>query len=131
MENNEKIEILNSIEVIHSEGGEELCVIVENNEENREKLLKIGYTEKNIEHSIFEDGIDLTMYAFEHGAIYYTGTKFISSEKELFVDLKEAVDHYWNCVNSSPLEVGLAGKNIIALASQYVDVVENLEEDKK
>ncbi|MNC02568.1 hypothetical protein D3C75_499440 [compost metagenome] len=130
METKEKIEILNSFEVIHSEGGEELCVVIEDNEENREKLLKIGYSEKDIEHSIVDDGIDLVMYAFDHGAIYYTGTKFISSEKELLIDLKEAVDQYWNRVNYNPLSVGEAGKNVIMLASQYVDIVENLEENK-
>ena len=132
MDNKEKIEILNSMEIIYSQGGEENeCVCVEDNEENRKKLLDIGCSEKDIETQTFDGEIDISGFAFDFGAIYFTGEKFINSEEELFNDLKLAVNRYWECVDSNPLDVPKVGKEVIELASQYVDIMDDLMKNKK
>lgn len=127
---NKKIDILNNMEVVYADGSEILCVIVEDNQKNRSKLIEIGYTENDIDKNLFEKGIDISNFASECGAIYYTGDKFIGSLEELFNDLKEAVDNYWDCVSSNLSGISDANQKLIALATQYVDAIKDFEFDE-
>lgn len=87
--NQEKLDLLNSLEVIDQEGGEDLYVLVENNDKNREVLSKIvPDVDEYVRQVGDSETIDLVLAAFEYAdADYYTGSKFKTITKDEAVDL--------------------------------------------
>lgn len=94
MTNKEKLELLNSLEIIESDGGEMPYVLVENSEENREILEKIG-----CKPLADEEHIDIFSIAFDlELADWFTGEKFIK------LDGTEDYDHVIAFLNIVPQE---------------------------
>lgn len=86
----EKLELLNSIEVIEvsSSCGEVEYILIDNNDINREKLNKIGVTNKDIEEEghVEEDSdfIDISSIAGRFANYYNSKTKkFYNKKSEL------------------------------------------------
>lgn len=97
MTNQEKLDILNSMEIIDEDcgGGELVYVLVEYSEENIEKIAKVvpdinEYLKNVGDPDGTKEGIDISIAAFEHAkADYYFKGKFVIFTKEQLLELYE------------------------------------------
>ncbi|WCK57532.1 hypothetical protein PP175_26060 (plasmid) [Aneurinibacillus sp. Ricciae_BoGa-3] len=94
----EKLDVLNKLEVIHSESGDDLCVLVAKTKHNIDTLQSIGIPKEKL--MITDDFIDIVPVAFEQcGASYYTGSKFVIDRvNDAIHDLQDGLNEYWNDV---------------------------------
>lgn len=75
MDNKRLLKVLNSMEILDWSCTGEECeyVLVENNEENRNMLLKAGLTKEDIDGYVNEETIDISMIAWaKAGAGYWS-----------------------------------------------------------
>lgn len=97
MTNQDKLDILNSMEIIDEDcgGGELVYVHVEYNNENLEKLSKVvpdvsEYLKNVGDPDGTKEDIDIVLAAFEHAnADYYHKGKFVIFTKEQILELYE------------------------------------------
>ena len=76
--------VLNSLNVIESEGGEDAYILVENNEENRLALNAVGISDETILEYGDEETFCILALAFGQGlADIYKEGKFISFDKSI------------------------------------------------
>lgn len=83
MNKQKELEILNSMEIVDAESGGEamLHIYVENNEENKNKLLELGFSNEYIESGIYDyedenNVIDLNHFAWDF-AEWFNGKVFL------------------------------------------------------
>ncbi|MEW5569712.1 hypothetical protein [Rossellomorea marisflavi] len=83
MNKQKTLEIFNSMEIVDSESDGEvmICIYVENSQENREKLLLIGFSETQIDNALYDhieklDVIDLNHFVW-NCAEWFDGAKFL------------------------------------------------------
>lgn len=85
MNDNEKLKLLNSMEILeHSAScGEIEYVLVEDNKENRDILYKIGLSDADIENECYPDGdyLDISSIAFKYANWYSGKTKQFSIDE--------------------------------------------------
>lgn len=97
MTDQEKLDILNSIEIIDedSRGGELVYVHVEYSDENIEKVSKVApdvdeYLKNAGDPDSTKEAIDISIAAFEHAnADYYHEGKFVIFTKEQLLEIYE------------------------------------------
>ncbi|ATF11598.1 hypothetical protein A616_06255 [Brevibacillus brevis X23] len=71
------LDVLNSLEVVDSEGGESAYILVENSEEVRRKLNAVGISDEVINRYGDDESFDVLALAFSEGYTdYYTKGKF-------------------------------------------------------
>jgi len=79
MENQKILDVLNSLEVIEKQGGEDSYMLVENNEENRKWLNDVGIDSETINKYGDEEAFCVLALAFGEGyADFYQNGKFRS-----------------------------------------------------
>ncbi|MGG4449621.1 hypothetical protein [Brevibacillus porteri] len=72
------LDVLNSLEVVDSEGGESAYILVENSEEVRQKLNAVGISDEVINQYGDDESFDVLALAFSEGYTdYYTKGKFV------------------------------------------------------
>lgn len=83
MERQKAIEVLNSMEIIDSESDAEVMIFiyVENSEENREKVMSLGFSELEVDmgandHKAKNDVIDLNHFAWNFAEWFEDGNFF-------------------------------------------------------
>lgn len=89
--NNEHIlAVINSLEVIETNGGDEAYVLVENNEENQKALNEVGILTETITKYGDEEMFCILALAFSEGYCdLYDGNKLIKFEKSVEVQTNE------------------------------------------
>lgn len=72
------LDVLNSLEVVETNGGEDAYILVENSEEVRRKLNAVGIADEVINRYGDEESFDVLALAFSEGYTdYYTKGKFV------------------------------------------------------
>lgn len=125
----EKIKWLNTLEVVESEGGETCYVLVEGTEEVIAKLREFGVSEGAIH--CYDNGeglIDIVPAAFECGASYWTGSRFVIDRvNDAMQDIEELVREYWAAVEKDkPIESKLY-ENVILAAAELAEAVRDMQ----
>lgn len=84
------LDVLNSLEVLESNGGEEAYILVENNKENREALNNVGVTTETINKYGDEETFCILALAFSEGYCdLYDGGKLIKFDKSIELKMNE------------------------------------------
>ncbi|MGK5511762.1 hypothetical protein [Brevibacillus formosus] len=72
------LDVLNSLEVVETNGGDSPYIIVENNEDVRKKLNAVGITNEVINQYGYDDAFDVLSLAFAEGYTdYYEKGMFV------------------------------------------------------
>jgi len=89
MEKQKALEILNSMVIVDAESDGEVMefIYVENSEENREKLMSIGFAEAQIDNGLYDrlednDVIDLNHFVWNY-AEWFDGEKFLDHDPRM------------------------------------------------
>ncbi|WP_274856925.1 hypothetical protein [Bacillus methanolicus] len=83
------LDVLNSLEVIEENGGDECYLLVENNEENHKKLNDVGVSSETINKYGDEETFCILSLAFSEGYCdLYDGDKLIVFDKCIEVEVK-------------------------------------------
>lgn len=89
MERQRVLDVLNSLDVVESNGGEEAYILVENNEGNRELLNDVGVSTETINKYGDEETFCILALAFGEGfADWYENGEFIKFDKSLEVEFE-------------------------------------------
>lgn len=90
VEKQKVLDVLNSLDVIETNGGEDAYILVENNQENHERLNEVGITSETIDKYGDEDTFCILALAFSEGYcdLYEMG-KLIAFDKSLEVEVSE------------------------------------------
>ncbi|QPA33414.1 hypothetical protein [Thermaerobacillus caldiproteolyticus] len=90
MENQKVLEVLNSLEVIEKQGGEDSYMLVENNEENRKRLNDVGVSNETIDKYGDNETFCILALAFGEGyADFYQNGKFIKFDKSVEIETED------------------------------------------
>lgn len=125
MTNQEKIDWINTLEVVESQGGDECYVLVEGTEEVISKLREFGASEGTIFCYDNEEGhIDILPVAFECGASYWTGSRFVIDRiNDAVQGIEEILERYWAAIDQDyPIDPMLY-QEIIDTASELAEAV--------
>ena len=118
------LDVLNSLEVVESQGGDDTYILVENTPENRAKLNEVGVTDEQIYAYGDEDTFCILTLAFDLGiANDYENGKFVwremPLEKEWAQTLIANVDRL-----PSPPEISQKWRSV---AQAYLDALDEIE----
>ncbi|MCR6108651.1 hypothetical protein HXA34_20360 [Salipaludibacillus agaradhaerens] len=84
------LEVLNDLEVIETNGGEEAYVLVENNADNHKRLNDVGISSETINKYGDEDTFCILALAFSEGYCdFYDDGELIAFEESTEVDVQE------------------------------------------
>ncbi|WP_137743383.1 hypothetical protein [Robertmurraya siralis] len=83
------LDVLNSLEVIESSGGDEAYILVENNKKNQELLNDVGIPSETINKYGDEETFCVLALAFGEGYCdLYDGGKLIAFDKSIEIEMK-------------------------------------------
>lgn len=87
------LDVLNSLDVIETNGGEEAYILVENNKENHELLNDVGVPSETINGFGDEETFCILSLAFSEGyADLYDGNKIIAFDRKMEVEVSKGED---------------------------------------
>ena len=88
MENQKVLDVLNSLNVIEKQGGEDAYILIENNDENQKLLNDVGVDSETINKYGDEEAFCALALAFSEGyADLYMDGKFIKFDKSVEIDV--------------------------------------------
>lgn len=88
MENQKVLNVLNSLNVIEKQGGEDAYILIENNDENQKLLNDVGVDSETINKYGDEEAFCALALAFGEGyADLYMDGKFIKFDKSVEIDV--------------------------------------------
>ncbi|EQB35026.1 hypothetical protein M948_18140 [Virgibacillus sp. CM-4] len=90
IEKQQVIDVLNGLEVIEENGGEDTYVLVENSEENHKQLNSVGISSETINRYGDEETFCILALAFSEGyADLYDGNKIIFFDEKVELEVEE------------------------------------------
>lgn len=108
------LDVLNDLEVVEQNGGEDAYILVANNEENRKKLNKVGVSDKVINQYGDEETFCILTLAFSEGyADLFDKGKFVVFDKKFEVEVNNESVVLYKDNNEVHLAVSPFGGNVI------------------
>lgn len=94
MSNQEVLDVLNSLEVVEQQGGEDAYILASNNDENRLKLAEVGVQKGVIENYGDEDTFCILALSFNEGyADSIVNGKLVNKEDEFVCILENLISN--------------------------------------
>lgn len=122
MDRKKVLDVLNSLEVIETNGGDEPYILVENNQQNRELLNSVGISEEIIRKYGDDETFCILALALNEGYANYYDGKLVWLDKAgrtelidnlLFEKVKEICENYgFHCSMDSNYDAGRIVINI-------------------